>query len=469
MKRQACMFISLALLALVFLIAGNACAAAQFDGLAYTGEMTAGVRADAEGFAVSERDILPSGAEFTLEYDAGSGESRSDGGLISGYDGSVPVTRGDPAPGAEAVRLTSGVLTWEGPEPDFDAFEPWEREIYSDIVSSFPGGEGSFSGRVLLNDYTDTTPVRLSGLNGLFLANYTSSEELDAPLSAELLLDVSIEAGPDGGSASFAPADGCEAYARAAFTEDSVYFTVWVAGLLDGAPAEPVPNTLTVFRMELERIGPEDFPYTYLTHKYDAMLYADFATLETYCSADCEWTGALLAADCDSRPLLFTSGPGGLRLHVLSRGGAAQELLLAAPSDAHSLYDGKAEVLDGCVVLDAGQVTAAAVADADGRYYAVCAFDERYLSAPEGLVGERYGYPWYFQSFEYAWDGERLGVLDYGRYDAAADPEGLCSYARLTVYRRGELLCSEWLANQLYGADLSFDRELTLDVKGGGT
>ena len=460
MKFRSRSFILLAAVALVFFAGANIYVNAQFGAVDLAGEVLAGERSAAEGITVHERDVLYSRVEFSASYDAGSGESRSDGGLISGYDGSVPVTWGDPALGAEAVRLTSGVLTWEGPEPDFDAFEPWEREIYSDIVSSFPGEEGSFSGRVLLNDYTDTTPVRLSGLNGLFLANYTSREELNAPLPAELLLDVSIEAGPDGGSASFAPADDCEAYARAAFTDDSVYFTVWVTGLLDSAPAEPVPNTLTVFRMKLARIGPEDFPYTYLTYKYDAMLYADFATLETYCSADCEWNGALLTAGCDSRPLLFTSGPGGLRLHVLSRGGAAQELLLAAPSDAYSLYDGTAEVLDGCVVLDAGQVTAAAATDADGRYYAVCAFDERDLPEPGSAGSNAF---LHFTREMCAWDGHRLAILNYG-YWLPDHGMRYRYYSRLSVYEDGELVFCEWLPALLHQQPFA-ERALTLSAE----
>lgn len=165
MKFRSRSFLLLAAVALVFFAGASIYVNAQFGAVDLAGEVLVGERSAAEGITVHERDVLYSRVEFSASYDAGSGESRSDGGLISGYDGSVPVTWGDPALGAEAVRLTSGVLTWEGPEPDFDAFEPWEREIYSDIVSSFPGGEGSFSGRVLLNDYTDTTPVRLSGLN----------------------------------------------------------------------------------------------------------------------------------------------------------------------------------------------------------------------------------------------------------------------------------------------------------------
>ena len=233
-----------------------------------------------------------------------------------------------------------------------------------------------------------------------------------------------------------------------------------MTGLLDSAPAEPVPNTLTVFRMKLARIGPEDFPYTYLTYKYDAMLYADFATLETYCSADCEWNGALLTADCDSRPLLFTSGPGGLRLHVLSRGGAAQELLLAAPSDAYSLYDGTAEVLDGCVVLDAGQVTAAAATDADGRYYAVCAFDERDLPEPGSAGSNTF---LHFTREMCAWDGHRLAILDYG-YWLPDHGMRYQYYSRLSVYEDGELVFCEWLPALLRQQPFA-ERALTLGAE----
>ena len=178
MKFRSRSFILLAAVALVFFAGASIYVNAQFGAVDLAGEVLAGERSAAEGITVHERDVLYSRVEFSASYDAGSGESRSDGGLISGYDGSVPVTWGDPALGAEAVRLTSGVLTWEGPEPDFDAFEPWEREIYSDIVSSFPGEEGSFSGRaVLIHKGRITGDVSMSELEerGESLIDYVKS------------------------------------------------------------------------------------------------------------------------------------------------------------------------------------------------------------------------------------------------------------------------------------------------------
>ena len=156
MKFRPRSFLLLAAVALVFFAGASIYVSTQFGAVDLAGEVLAGERSAAEGITVHERDVLYSRVEFSASYDAGSVESRSDGGLISGYDGSVPVTWGDPALGAEAVRLTSGVLTWEGPEPDFDAFEPWEREIYSDNRLLLPRRRGQLFGAASCSTTTRT-------------------------------------------------------------------------------------------------------------------------------------------------------------------------------------------------------------------------------------------------------------------------------------------------------------------------
>lgn len=119
-------------------------------------------------------------------------------------------------------------------------------------------------------------------------------------------------------------------------------------------------------------------------------------------------------------------------------------------------------MLDGCVVLDAGQVTAAAATDADGRYYAVCAFDERDLPEPGSACAGSNTFR-HFTREMCAWDGHRLAILDYGDW---LPDHGMRYqyYSRLSVYEDGELVFCEWLPALLRQQPFA-ERALTLGAE----
>ena len=111
---------------------------------------------------------------------------------------------------------------------------------------------------------------------------------------------------------------------------------------------------------------------------------------------------------------------------------------------------------------DAGQVTAAAATDADGRYYAVCAFDERDLPEPGSACAGSNTFR-HFTREMCAWDGHRLAILDYG-YWLPDHGMRYRYYSRLSVYEDGELVFCEWLPALLRQQPFA-ERALTLSAE----
>ena len=100
-----------------------------------------------------------------------------------------------------------------------------------------------------------------------------------------------------------------------------------------------------------------------------------------------------------------------------------------------------------------------------GEYELVCAYDLTELPAPEWL--EAKGNYYWADDYLFAWDGERIAVYEQGVVDNISSQRAWNeAYHRLSIFRDGELVYSEWLTTQLDWAYLNnVTREYELKIE----
>ncbi len=479
-------FAALVVLAFAFCIGASAYLSAQYDNLAFTGEVLYGERSDAEGVSISADAILSRHLLMSAEYDLGTGTNVSDGSWSQSkrefdYYGYTPgmYIYGD------SLYMN---FSWGGSSGVEEIAErigaaPWQEKVIEELASRMDSDTGSVNARLLLNDYVDRFPLYVYA-GGVMLAGYEEDDDtagiyndLDAselfyiPLPGEVRLDASLSVrSEDGysvdGELYIDPVGGdmYNSMASGVWASDGyLYFMLCIyrtdvtgrAELLDGSHLPG--GGWGIWRVKCD--GPEwaqEIKDGYLT------VYLD--TLESVYIFDDTWAGtfdpangwgsARLSLSADGQRLLLFTGEGeSIRLRVIDTASLSviQDTALISPEEGAALdpddpvgasadYLGVTAQSDCTVVRFDGR--AAVLVENGGRYERVCLVnisdvpvtgtvqDERYLS-----TDERY----------FAWDGERLVMYEYGYY---YDSVGRKMYNRVCIFEENELIYCEWLTTQ---------------------
>ena len=440
MKRQTCIFISAAVLALAFLIAAQAYLSAEAESaLAYGGEAVYGERADARGVSVERVSALRDHLVWTLSRDAGSGTSSARSRWeLRARD---PF---DPWPGQPSVHVGLGVTT--GPLSGNDSpGEPWELELLGDARAAYDGSDG-FEMTVDLSDYLDTYDVSVN------LRNMDDPDgamlELDDPFGGrfdvavpdEMLYSVRVSRSDEGLRIALYPLSATGS--SCVFTpEGYIYFTFAVT---NDSGAHPDASGLPgggwgVWRMpctaDADTVAGGGRWWTEGSFRATA----EPGALENVCLLPEGWEDVKLELSHDgTRVLVYTVEEGAVRLTVLdaATGGVVQRLEVfsagflsetgveAGPGGYLQTFSGEDYAV--CVL---GGRAAAALAYEDGEYALRFTADTLPDGEHDGAAG-----------LDYAFDGIRLAAV----YSLGDGLQGLY------LYDAGGLIYSERLSVPMY-------------------
>lgn len=475
--RRAVAFAFLAGLALAVLAVGTGVLAAQAGSFSAAGEVICGERAEAEGFTLRQELALGGHLSVDAVFDAASGETRSDSAW------SFLELAPEEAPAGPKLRLKGVGGDRDESWPDrghntLGAPLAWAQDIYDRLYSSLDGESGQAGESRPLSEYTDKLPLNFycRGMTDdvpvyeirpedprLWCdrrVNETYDGELSdgafaLPLTGDEMLYASVTVN------SYACAFGVEAspgadyytYSDCVLAPDgALYLVLDIRETDGGTPGERVSaegfpgGEWCVWRIPCEVEGDTGGERRWTADS--VRVRPDFGSVECFHALGADWEHADLELSYDgTRLLLFTVADGSLRLTVFVLDGEelqSMKLMDIAPGD--DIYTSEVNRMvchvfeNGLAVdTDAGEVVC--VPENGGIYAEPFVVDMRAL--PDSL---QYGGTIGTEPYAFASDGERVAMLDGGRY---FDTDGGKALLRLTVFAPdGELLYSEQLSTE---------------------
>lgn len=475
--RRAAAFAFLAGLALAVLAVGTGVLAAQASSFSAAGEVICGERAEAEGFTLRQELALGGHLSVDAVFDAASGETRSDSAW------SFLELAPEEAPAGPKLRLKGVGGDRDESWPDrghntLGAPLAWAQDIYDRLYSSLDGESGQAGESRPLSEYTDKLPLNFycRGMTDdvpvyeirpedprLWCdrrVNETYDGELSdgafaLPLTGDEMLYASVTVN------SYACAFGVEAspgadyytYSDCVLAPDgALYLVLDIRETDGGTPGERVSaegfpgGEWCVWRIPCEVEGDTGGERRWTADS--VRVRPDFGSVECFHALGADWEHADLELSYDgTRLLLFTVADGSLRLTVFVLDGEelqSMKLMDIAPGD--DIYTSEVNRMvchvfeNGLAVdTDAGEVVC--VPENGGIYAEPFVVDMRAL--PDSL---QYGGTIGTEPYAFASDGERVAMLDGGRY---FDTDGGKALLRLTVFAPdGELLYSEQLSTE---------------------
>lgn len=475
--RRAVAFAFLAGLALAVLAVGTGVLAAQAGSFSAAGEVICGEREAAEGFTLRQELALGGHLSVDAVFDAASGETRSDSAW------SFVELAPEEAPAGPKLRLKGVGGDRDESWPDrghntLSAPLAWAQDIYDRLYSSLDGESGQAGESRPLSEYTDKLPLNFycRGMTDdvpvyeirpedprLWCdrrVNETYDGELSdgafaLPLTGDEMLYASVTVN------SYACAFGVEASPRADYytysdcvlaPDGALYLVLDIRETDGGTPGERVSaegfpgGEWCVWRIPCEVEGDTGGERWWTA---DAVrVRPDFGSVECFHALGADWEHADLELSCDgTRLLLFTVADGELRLTVFGLDGEElQSMKLMDIAPGVDIYTSEVNRMvchvfeNGLAVdTDAGEVVC--VPESGGIYAEPFVVDMRAL--PDSL---QYGGTIGAEPYAFASDGERVAMLDGGRYFGA---DGGRAFLRLTVFAPdGELLYSEQLSTE---------------------
>lgn len=475
--RRAVAFAFLAGLALAVLAVGTGVLAAQAGSFSAAGEVICGERAAAEGFTLRQELALGGHLSVDAVFDAASGETRSDSAW------SFSELAPEEAPAGPKLRLKGVGGDRDESWPDrghntLGAPLAWAQDIYDRLYSSLDGESGQAGESRPLSEYTDKLPLNFycRGMTDdvpvyeirpedprLWCdrrVNETYDGELSdgafaLPLTGDEMLYASVTVN------SYACAFGVEAspgadyytYSDCVLAPDgALYLVLDIRETDGGTPGERVSaegfpgGEWCVWRIPCEVEGDTGVERRWTADS--VRVRPDFGSVECFHALGADWEHADLELSYDgTRLLLFTVADGSLRLTVFGLDGEElQSMKLMDIAPGIDIYTSEVNRMvchvfeNGLAVdTDAGEVVC--VPESGGIYAEPFVVDMRAL--PDSL---QYGGTIGAEPYAFASDGERVAMLDGGRYFGT---DGGRTLLCLTVFAPdGELLYSEQLSTE---------------------
>lgn len=473
--RRAVAFAFLAGLALAVLAVGTGVLAAQAGSFSAAGEVICGERAAAEGFTLRQELALGGHLSVDAVFDAASGETRSDSAW------SFLELAPEEAPAGPKLRLKGVGGDRDESWPDrghntLGAPLAWAQDIYDRLYSSLDGESGQAGESRPLSEYTDKLPLNFycRGMTDdvpvyeirpedprLWCdrrVNETYDGELSdgafaLPLTGDEMLYASVTVN------SYACAFGVEAspgvdyytYSDCVLAPDgALYLVLDIRETDGGTPGERVSaegfpgGEWCVWRIPCEVKGDTGGERWWTADS--VRVRPDFDSVECFHALGADWEHADLELSYDgTRLLLFTVADGELRLTVFGLDGEElQSMKLMDIAPGVDIYTSEVNrmvchVLENGLAVDTDAGEVVCVPENGGIYAAPFVVDMRAL--PDSL---QYGGTIGAEPYAFASDGERVAMLDGGRY---FDTDGGRTLLRLTVFAPdGELLYSEQLS-----------------------
>ena len=487
MKRLAAVFCAVFVLALCLGAAASVSVAGQKELPRLHGEIQLGSREEAAGVTLTQDVVLEGHMEWSFSYDAATGrdDASTRWSMAELYE---PRQRSEPYVGASLESYSMGG-SWSGPSDRFDlagldVFDDGALEEILREAASNAAGSGRWSGSVRLNDYTDRLYFEANSYAVLDAATgeYPDwlPESFAVPLDEEVTLQVELYITDDGGSYEVFPSEGpfYQSLSDSVYASDgNLYLLLSTleydqAGGCAAADSSLVPGgAWGLYRIPASAPEASEGRYGYTS----AGCSADFGSAENVYPLEAEVQAVCLEESASGRELLlFTVEDGALRLTVypLYGGEGVQSTTVLSAEEAARLEmdlewmcgHGAVEVLEDAVLLDSEEHIAA-VEFEDGRAVGTAALYSR-PEYPEHVA--RGGEEWtdVYES-RYAYEGGRLYVLDKISY--YAEGSWYMEALRLTAYRGGECVYSEWMENGLgsgsFYSGINMD-DIRLEVSG---
>lgn len=470
MKRVTAALLVLAVLAACFIGGASAYMDRRADDLEISGEALCGDAAAAEGFTVNLDAVLGGHVVWASRYVPSTGE-RSTNHHWSRLDTELYERSNPPEVRLSGAWLDSGA-SWSGTS-NMDRLydgQSIEDALYNSIKDEVEVGD-TVSKTVLLNDYTDTLPLEF----GASRIENDDEEQLKrvfrVPLEEDVPVRLTMTRRQDGGEL-YIDADLGQYIpnSASAFAADGNIYSLMLLMDENGVQADAslLPGgSWGVYRIPCEFTDGEPEGVRWWTD--DPGVAAEPEGSELVFPLDAGCTAANLFLSYDGQYLQLVTCEGGelyFTVIDITSGEALSREKLPPVFDAdgydvepeYGVWDMECTLYEDFAVFSSYD-TLYVYEPCDGDYELKLCLDVNDAPLPEKYTWDNYGYDEYIEYSEYAWDGERLAVLDSGQVSFREEKDGEWleeDCARLCIYdgSSGELLYCDMLENQ-------FTRELS--------
>lgn len=473
MKRVTAALLVLAVLAACFIGGASAYMDRRADNLEISGEALCGDAAAAEGFTVNLDAVLGGHVVWASRYVPSTGE-RSTNHHWSWLDTELYERSNPPEVRLSGAWLDSGA-SWSGTS-NMDRLydgQSIEDALYNSIKDEVEVGD-TVSKTVLLNDYTDTLPLEF----GASRIENDDEEQLKrvfrVPLEEDVPVRLTMTRRQDGGEL-YIDADLGQYIpnSASAFAADGNIYSLMLLMDENGVQADAslLPGgSWGVYRIPCEFTAGEPEGVRWWTD--DPGVAAEPEGSELVFPLDAGCTAANLFLSYDGQYLQLVTCEGGelyFTVIDITSGEALSREKMPPVFDADG-YDVEPEygvqnmecTLYEDFAVFSSYDTLYVYEPCDGDYELKLCLDVNDAPLPEKYTWDNYGYDEYIEYSEYAWDGERLAVLDSGQVSFQEEKDGEWleeDCARLCIYDgySGELLYCDMLENQ-FTRELSYGR-----------
>ena len=473
MKRVTAALLVLAVLAACFIGGASAYMDRRADNLEISGEALCGDAAAAEGFTVNLDAVLGGHVVWASRYVPSTGE-RSTNHHWSWLDTELYERSNPPEVRLSGAWLDSGV-SWSGTS-NMDRLydgQSVEDALYNSIKDEVEVGD-TVSKTVLLNDYTDTLPLEF----GASRIENDDEEQLKrvfrVPLEEDVPVRLTMTRRQDGGEL-YIDADLGQYIpnSASAFAADGNIYSLMLLMDENGVQADAslLPGgSWGVYRIPCEFTDGEPEGVRWWTD--DPGVAAEPEGSELVFPLDAGCTAASLFLSYDGQYLQLVTCEGGelyFTVIDITSGEALSREKMPPVFDADG-YDVEPEygvqnmecTLYEDFAVFSSYDTLYVYEPCDGDYELKLCLDVNDAPLPEKYTWDNYGYDEYIEYSEYAWDGERLAVLDSGQVSFQEEKDGEWleeDCARLCIYdgSSGELLYCDMLKNQ-FTREFSYSR-----------
>ena len=470
MKRVTAALLVLAVLAACFIGGASAYMDRRADNLEISGEALCGDAAAAEGFTVNLDAVLGGHVVWASRYVPSTGE-RSTNHHWSWLDTELYERSNPPEVRLSGAWLDSGA-SWSGTS-NMDRLydgQSIEDTLYNSIKDEVEVGD-TVSKTVLLNDYTDTLPLEF----GASRIENDDEEQLKwvfrVPLEEDVPVRLTMTRWQDGGEL-YIDADLGQYIpnSASAFAADGNIYSLMLLMDENGVQADAslLPGgSWGVYRIPCEFTAGEPEGVRWWT--YDPGVAAEPEGSELVFPLDAGCTAASLFLSYDGQYLQLVTCEGGelyFTVIDITSGEALSREKMPPVFDAdgydvepeYGVWDMECTLYEDFAVFSCYD-TLYVYEPCDGDYELKLCLDVNDAPLPEKYTWDNYGYDEYIEYSEYAWNGERLAVLDSGQVSFREGKDGEWleeDCARLCIYdgSSGELLYCDILENQ-------FTRELS--------
>lgn len=473
MKRVTAALLVLAVLAACFIGGASAYMDRRADDLEISGEALCGDAAAAEGFTVGLDAVLGGHVVWASRYVPSTGE-RSTNHHWSWLDTELYERSNPPEVRLSGAWLDSGV-SWSGTS-NMDRLydgQSIEDALYNSIKDEVEVGD-TVSKTVLLNDYTDTLPLEF----GASRIENDDEEQLKrffrVPLEEDVPVRLTMTRRQDGGEL-YIDADLGQYIpnSASAFAADGNIYSLMLLMDENGVQADAslLPGgSWGVYRIPCEFTDGEPEGVRWWTD--DPGVAAEPEGSELVFPLDAGCTAANLFLSYDGQYLQLVTCEGGelyFTVIDITSGEALSREKMPPVFDADGYYVEPEYGVQNmeCTLYEDFAVfssydTLYVYEPCDGDYELKLCLDVNDAPLPEKYTWDNYGYYEYIEYSEYAWDGERLAVLDSGQVSFQEEKDGEWleeDCARLCIYdgSSGELLYCDMLENQ-FTRELSYGR-----------